>query len=88
MTSGTIRNGTVQKLTVHHRDWLNKQPIGQTARLLWNRGYTFDYVSDRQLQDNIARSNRTGIFTCGGDYRTLVVPPCTHMPLDTLEAIA
>ena len=36
-------------MTVHARDWFEQQPIGKAAEQLWNRGYQFDYVSDRQL---------------------------------------
>src|SRR5205823_1509683 len=43
------------------------------ARLLWQRGYGFDYVSDRLL--------RTNISTYG--YRAIVVPPTQHMPDET-----
>jgi hypothetical protein len=41
--------GLVRQFTVHARDWFEDQPIGKTALELWNRGYAFDYVSDRQL---------------------------------------
>ena len=30
--------------------WFENQPVGRTAHELWNEGYAFDYVSDRQLQ--------------------------------------
>ena len=38
------------QLTVHARDWFEGQPIGQTAKALWDQGYAFDYVSDAQLK--------------------------------------
>ena len=37
------------QLTVHARDWFEGQPIGRTAKELWEKGYAFDYVSDAQL---------------------------------------
>jgi hypothetical protein len=66
--------GLQENLTVHARDWLDDQPIGKIAQTLWNRGYSFDYVSDRQL------AHLTG-------PRTIVVPPTTHMPLETLKQL-
>ncbi len=49
--------GTLPQLNVHERDWFEKQPIGATARLLWNRGYGFE-VSDRQdLSSDVPASN-------------------------------
>ena len=81
-------NGMVQPLTVSRRDWFNKQPIGQTARQLWNRGYAFDYVSDRQIAGNLNMSPDGSIRGGSGTYRAIVVPPCTLMPLETLQNIA
>jgi hypothetical protein len=79
-------NGMVQPLTVHHRDWLDKQPLGKTARQLWNRGYAFDYVSDRQIARNVTITD-TSISAGNGEYRTIVIPPCTFMPLETLQIL-
>ena len=36
--------------------WFENQPVGKTAHDLWNRGYAFDYVSDRQLQATMEKS--------------------------------
>jgi hypothetical protein len=76
-------NGLVQPLTIHARDWFEGRPFGKTARRLWNRGYLFDYISDRQLAD--ARSEKGWIKTRGGSYRAIVVPPTQHMPVETLR---
>jgi hypothetical protein len=77
--------GTVQQLTVHQTDWLHKQTIGRVARLLWSRGFTFDYVSDRQLAP--AKAEDGSIAVSGGAYRAVVVPECRHIPLGTLERL-
>ncbi len=46
-------------MTVHARAWFESQPIGHTAEQLWQRGYAFDYVSDRQLATaTVQRSSR------------------------------
>ena len=56
------------------------------AKTLQSRGYTYDYISDRQLgQMGIVNGDLT---TAGGTYAALVVPPARYMPLDTLERIA
>ncbi len=75
--------GLVEQLTVHARDWLDDQPIGQTAKWLWERGYQFDYVSDRGLAG--ARANDGRIEVPGGSYRVVVVPRCQQIPLQTLS---
>lgn len=64
--------GMARNLTVHARDWFEEQPVGKMAEKLWEAGYQFDYVSDRQLGQ--AQVERGRIKTAGGSYRTIVVP--------------
>jgi hypothetical protein len=75
----------LHELDVEHRDWLNKQPIGATARALWTGGYGFDYVSDRFLQS--AKTVNRQIVMPGGSYRVIVVPPTHYIPLATLQKL-
>ncbi len=77
--------GMVQPFTVHAREWLEDQPFGKAAERLWNRGFAFDDVSDRQLA--AARSASGGVKTAGGVYRAVVVPSCEHLPLKSLEKL-
>jgi pimeloyl-ACP methyl ester carboxylesterase len=77
--------GMAPGFTVHARDWLDGQAIGQLGRRLWKRGYAFDYVSDRQLAS--AKADEKFIATPGGTYRVVVVPACEHMPAATLEKL-
>ena len=65
--------------------WFENQPIGKTAHELWNRGYAFDYVSDRQLQT--AKVKKGQIRMPGGNYQVIVVPPCGHLPLKTCQKL-
>ena len=55
---------------VQQPGWLHQKSVGAVARVLWQRGYGFDYVSDRLLPTNVATS----------DYRAILVPPTDHMP--------
>jgi hypothetical protein len=77
-------DGQVQGFTVH-ANWFRNTPFGDTALELWKRGYSFDYISDRQLAD--ARASRKGIQTAGGRYRAVVIPSCRNMPVETLEKL-
>ena len=72
-------------MTVHARGWFESQPIGHTAEQLWQRGYAFDYVSDRQL--TAAKNSGSEVKVPGGNYRVIVVPQCEVMPLPTLEKL-
>ena len=77
--------GLAQGFTVHARDWLEDQPFGKTAEHLWNRGFGFDYVSDRQLVS--ATGSNNSIHTTGGTYKIVLVPSARLIPLKTLETL-
>jgi hypothetical protein len=72
--------GLVQNFDIKG-SWFDNQPIGQTARHLWDRGYSFDYVSDRQLLG--MWPGKDGRIS--GVYKAIVIPPSTLMPVDTLK---
>ena len=55
--------------------------------LLQTRGFTYDYISDRQLRATRVADGR--LVTGGGStYRVLVVPPTQYIPLETLEQVS
>ena len=66
--------------------WLTDEPIGATAQWLWDRGFAFDYFSDQQLR--LARASGGSVQMPGGNYKAIIVPPCSFMPEDTLQALA
>jgi hypothetical protein len=78
-------SGLARQLTVHARNWFEDQSIGKAAERLWNRGYAFDYVSDRQLAG--AGVSEGHIEVPGGSYRAVVVPRTERVPLDTLRKL-
>src|ERR1051326_1929225 len=81
-SDSTLVNG----LTVHRRGWLDQQPIGACARVLFEGGYSFDYASDRLLGG--ARTDAKGsVRMAGGNYRVIVLPESRLMPLPTLSAL-
>lgn len=78
--------GMQQGLTVHHRDWLEQQPLGKLAGRLLARGYAFDLISDRQLA--AARVEAKQVRVAGGAYRAILVPSSRHMPVATAAKLA
>lgn len=72
-------------LTVHRREWLEQRPVGRAAQRLLDRGFNFDFVSDRQLAAAKARGRQ--VVMPGGSYRVIAVPACERMPLATLERL-
>jgi hypothetical protein len=77
--------GMLPHLTVHARGWFEEQSIGKAAEHLWQRGYAFDYISDRQL--SLTRAEASELATAGGHYRAILVPHCQTMPLATLQRL-
>jgi hypothetical protein len=77
--------GMNQDLTVHGTDWLVNQPIGRLAAQLWGKGYAFDYISDRQFPTAVVKNSRVELP--GGSYKAILVPACTHIPLETMQIL-
>lgn len=76
--------GALPHHNVHERTWFEAEPVGTVAKHLWQRGYGFDFVSDRQLA--AATVNR-GIALADARYQVIVVPPCETMPETTLACL-
>ena len=72
-------------MAVSATDWFENQPVGRTARKLWDDGYAFDYVSDAQLQKAKVAGGKVKIP--GAEYRIIVVPECKYMPLETVKQL-
>ncbi|HSH77939.1 MAG TPA: glycosyl hydrolase [Herpetosiphonaceae bacterium] len=75
-------------LSVHSERWLDDglPAFARAARWLWDRGYSFDFVSDQLLEHAIQVSGRQ-LDARGGSYQALVIPGCRLMPAETLERI-
>lgn len=52
---------------------------------LMQQGYTLDFISDRQLEQT--KSENGKVMTNGVDYKTIVVPECEYMPLNTFKKL-
>lgn len=79
-------DGLARMLSVHDVKWLTEQPVGKIARTLMDRGYSFDYVSDDQLQRATVEAGL--IATPGSRYKVIVVPAVRRMPAATLRQLA
>ncbi|MBQ9660407.1 MAG: glycoside hydrolase family 2 protein [Bacteroidales bacterium] len=61
--------------------------IGKSAEYLYNKGYTWDYITDKMIRENI-RTERGELVTPGGNrYQTIIVPECEKMYLATFERL-
>lgn len=61
--------------------------IGESASALYEKGYTWDYVSDNMLLNNVSARNGLLVTKGGNSYRTIVVPKCGKMELETFEKL-
>jgi hypothetical protein len=52
---------------------------------LWEKGYSFDYVSDRFLSKAECKEHK--ILIGGTEYKVIVVPECSVMPVATFERL-
>lgn len=77
--------GLQMYFSVHSRAWLTDQPFGRFAQSLYDRGWTFDFVSDRLL--GVVEADGRGLRTPGARYRAILVPPAQYMPPETLERL-
>ena len=63
--------------TVHNiNNWLCNSSFYRLAKSLQQKGYCFDYVSDRQLRDHDLKN-----------YKVIVIPECRFMPARTVERL-
>jgi alpha-L-rhamnosidase len=61
-------------------------PFEEAAAALQRRGYTYDYISDRQLAATRVKDGR--LETTGGvSYQALVVPASRHIPIETFDRV-
>jgi hypothetical protein len=79
-------DGLMIQLGVHDVKWLTNAPVGKLARTLMEQGYSFDYISDSQLQET--RADKGFLATKGARYRVIVVPATRRMSVATLSRLA
>lgn len=70
-------NGFERLMSVHNAGWFDSLPFGRISRMLHEKGFQFDYVSDRQLKK----------LRFGNSYSTILVPSARAMPLATAREL-
>lgn len=70
----------------HEAGWFVGHPISRISKELMNTGYTFDYISEKQLANCKLFD---GKIATGGNalYKAIVVPETEYIPLETLEKL-
>jgi hypothetical protein len=79
-------DGLLPHFTIHGLNWFEGLPVSQVSSQLWAKGYSFDFVSDRQIAG--AKVVSGSVVTEGGTkYKCVVIPECSYMPEKTLVAL-
>ncbi|MBF9141134.1 glycosyl hydrolase [Hymenobacter properus] len=78
------------KVLLQHFDGIEHgfkgMPVEGTSELLLAKGYGYDFISDKQVQQ--VKNDGAALLTSGGArYQTLLVPDAHLMPLLTLESL-
>jgi hypothetical protein len=63
----------------------NGTPFKTGAETMLEKGYSFDYISDLQIK-NTETNNRV-LYTEGNSYKTLILPGCKYIPVETFSQI-
>ena len=72
------------RFPVHHTGWIEGTPCGEAAHWMIRKGYTFDFLSDKQLEQTGFKQD--SLITAGDlSYRTLLIPAATYMKHATFQ---
>jgi len=87
----THKGSHLLQLDVHkYEKWFGQTPFGQTAKLLWNNGISFDYISDRQLK-GLKIDDKGRLYNDYISVAALIIPATTYISETTflhLEALS
>ncbi|MCE4564328.1 hypothetical protein INQ51_08385 [Maribellus sp. CM-23] len=67
-------------------EWFYSQPIAGLSKRLMNAGYSFDYISDKQI--GACKAENGSVLTSGNNsYEAIVVPATSYIPLETMKQL-
>jgi len=74
-----------KSLLLHFDGAAKGSSVRAAAENLFEKGYAFDYISDRQI---LKLESKQGLILTGGiNYQTILLPPVKLMPVETFEKI-
>lgn len=75
----------IKGMNVHDIEWFTNSEFGHMADRLWKKGYTFDYISGRQILES--NTDNAMIQTKGGPYKTIIIPKTSYIPLSVWKKL-
>jgi hypothetical protein len=73
------------KSMLKHFGASNEVLIKDLGEMLLNNGYTFDYISDNQIEQ--LRVEDKKILSGNSEYKTIIIPDCNYIPLTTIQKL-
>ena len=73
------------KSMLKHFGTQNEELIKELSEMLLNNGYTFDYISDKQIQQLTVDDKK--ILSNNSEYKTIIIPDCEYIPLKTFQKV-
>jgi hypothetical protein len=70
---------------LHYHGPHENTPVYSIAELLQNKGYSFDYISDKQIINLYSKDKM--IYSGNVAYKTIIVPSAKYMPFSTFNKI-
>jgi hypothetical protein len=78
--------GLEMQFRIHDtREWLSPSNFYKTGSWMRKNGFDFDYVSDKFLANATVVDGK--VMLPGGGYKTLIIPRCAYMPVETLDKV-
>ncbi|MFA6128172.1 MAG: glycosyl hydrolase [Bacteroidales bacterium] len=75
-------------LDVHHySEWFGKSSFGKTSKLLWDNGFAFDYISDKQLKQLKISSSGKLSQNSNSSYSVIIIPEVDFINKNTLKLL-
>lgn len=72
------------RFRVHNPQWIDSTTCGKAASWMLKQGYTFDFISDRQIL-NISLDGSELLTGGGTTYQTILIPDAEYMNPATLD---
>jgi hypothetical protein len=80
------RGDILLMLEIHHyARWFSHTSFGEIANLLWNHGYSFDYISDRQVKQLHTDSLQNVFISDKSRYQAIIVPAVEYISESTMQ---
>ncbi|RYD71178.1 MAG: glycoside hydrolase, partial [Sphingobacteriales bacterium] len=80
--------GKDKPFRIHNiEDWLHGTSFYKNAESLQQKGFSFDFVSDKMISQTYVDNDGLHVTDTGAVYKTLIIPAANYISLSTLDKI-